>query len=141
MNTVWVLACRRSRICTSIDAALRAISGLPNGPGVQSSPANLSSDLTANRLTTSSWSVDRMLIARWSALNRQSWVDDECWTATITVGGSSEMLAKALTAKPRGVPSSMAVTTVTPVTNCRLTIFMTSSVGGAETADTVSDPD
>ena len=58
-----------------------------------------------------------MLIARWVARNRQSWVDDVRCTQTITVGGSSEMLAKALTARPRGVSSSIVVTTVTPVTN------------------------
>ena len=56
-------------------------------------------------------------MARCRATNRQSCVDEVCWTATMTVGGSSEMLENALTARPRGLPSSMAVTTVTPVMN------------------------
>lgn len=75
-----------------------------------------------------------MLIARWSARNRQSWVDEVRWTHTITVAGSSEMLEKALTASPRGVSPSIAVTTVTPVTNCRLTCFITSMSGFAASA-------
>jgi hypothetical protein len=56
-------------------------------------------------------------------------VEDVCCTATITVGGLSEMLANALTASPRGVSPSIAVTTVTPVMNCRFTRFITSTSG------------
>ncbi len=51
-----------------------------------------------------------MLIARWVARNRQSCVDDVRWTQTITVGGSSEMLANAFTANPFGAPSCIVVT-------------------------------
>ena len=58
-----------------------------------------------------------MLIARWRARNRQSCVEEVRCTHTITVGGSREMFAKALTANPLGVSSSIVVTTVTPVTN------------------------
>ena len=70
-----------------------------------------------------------MLIARCVARNRQSWVDEVRCTATITVGGSREMLENALTARPRGFSSSIAVTTVTPLTNCRFTCFMRSRSG------------
>src|SRR3712207_8196886 len=55
---------------------LRASSGLPKGPGAQSRPANLSGDLPANRVTTSTCSVERMLTARWLDRNRQSCVPD-----------------------------------------------------------------
>ena len=45
-------------------------------------------------------------------------------TATMTVGGSSETLENAFTARPRGFSPSMAVTTVTPLTNCLFTCFI-----------------
>ena len=70
-----------------------------------------------------------MLIARCVARNRQSWVDDVRCTATMTVGGSREMLENAFTARPRGVSSSIVVTTVTPLTNCLFTCFMVSRSG------------
>ena len=53
-------------------------------------------------------------------------MDEVRCTQTMTVGGSSEMLAKALTASPRGVSSSIVVTMVTPVTNLRLTCLIRS---------------
>ena len=47
----------------------------------------------------------------------------------MTVGGSRETLENAFTARPRGFPSSIAVTTVTPVTNCLFTCFIVSRSG------------
>src|SRR4029078_10164703 len=98
MNTVCVLACSRSRISTSMWALLRAMTGLPYWLAVQSRPSNLSAALEAKRLTTSSWSVARLLIAHWVARNSDSYVEDVRCTHTITVGGSREMLENAFTA-------------------------------------------
>ena len=128
---VWVLACSRSRISTSICAPLRLISGLPNGPGSQSRPANLSGGLRREHADHVELVGGQMLIARCSARNRHSCVDDVRCTATMTVGGSRETLENAFTARPRGFPSSIAVTTVTPVTNCLFTCFIVSRSGPA----------
>src|SRR5215475_7686333 len=91
--------------------------GLPLSPGCHATSANLSACFEANRLEIGRCCSLRMLIAKCAVHAKSGKLPALRAMQTSTSGGSSETEVKELAVKPRGrLSSSMAVTTVTPVT-------------------------
>ena len=99
----------------STQASVPSSTGVPAVPRCQPTPANLSPPDTANVRQSASWCSARMFTQKAPAAEIRGQLVEVLAGARATSGGSSESEVKAWQVKPTGRPSSIAVTTVTPV--------------------------
>src|SRR5271166_306219 len=109
----WMLASSHST-----QASDPSRTGVPMAPGCQPTPRNLSPPDTAKVRHRASWCSPRMFTQNAPALAIRGQLVDDLAGASATSGGSSDSDVKAWQVKPTGWPSSIAVTTVTPVAKC-----------------------
>src|SRR5262245_44146261 len=91
--------------------------GDPVGPGTQSRPPNLSPPDTANRRHISAWSTARTLAQKAPDRSIAGQLAELRDSATATNGGRRDKEKNDWQVRPRGVPSSRPVITVTPLAN------------------------
>src|SRR5271165_4539278 len=89
--------------------------GAPDGPGCQATPSNLSPPDTAKFRHRASWWLDRTLTQKAPARAMRGQLVELLAGARATIGGSRDSEVNDWQVNPTGAPSSMAVTTVTPV--------------------------
>src|SRR5580692_9803851 len=92
-----------------------SMTGAPVMPCDQPTPSNLSPPEMAKERQSASWCSPRILTQKLPALAMRGQLVELRAGARMTIGGSSERAAKDWQLKPTGMPSSSAVTMVTPV--------------------------
>ena len=110
----------RAALCLLDDAALERCQcvtqeRLAPQPGGRLDAGELVSALAREMTRGVGWSSARMLIAKWPASCIACPVCDVRFMQMSIIGGSTESEVTALAVVPYGVPSTIAVTTVTPL--------------------------